>query len=241
MRVPPVSGWTPKVFWSEVCVVSAPGGFDVALDGRRVRTPGKAPLTLPTRACADLVAAEWRAQTGKVDAGSMPFTRTANSAIDKVAFQAVEVAGLLSDYGGTDLMCHRAPGPAALVERQDAAWDPLLDWAATVWAPRLVVTTGVMPVAQPGAALAGLRAEVAALDPFRLAAFHDLVSLSGSLVLGLAVRRGQLAPEAGWSTSRIDEDFQTEAWGDDAEAAAKAALKKAAFLDAAAFLVSLDG
>ncbi len=235
-----MSDWAPKVFWTDVTVTEVPGGFGVALDGRSVKTPGKMPLAMPTRAAAHLVAAEWAAQTGRVDPATMPFTRTANSAIDKVAFRAVEVAGLLSDYGGTDLLCYRAPGPEALTDRQTAAWDPLLDWSEATYGARLAVTTGVMPTAQDPTALDALRAQVECLDPFRLSAFHDLVSLSGSLVVALAVTRGHLTPQDAWTVSRIDEDFQIEAWGADEEAAAKAALKQAAFVQAAQFYGALQ-
>ena len=142
---------------------------------------------------------------------------------------------MLADYGGNDLLCYRAAEPPALVARQAAAWDPLLDWADVTFDAPLVVTTGVMPAGQPAASLARLAAEVAALDPFRLAAFHDLVVLSGSLVLALAVIGGRIGPQEAWAASRIDEIWQAELWGEDAEASAAAARRRAAFLQAHRF------
>ncbi|OYW57962.1 MAG: ATPase, partial [Rhodobacterales bacterium 12-65-15] len=137
--------------------------------------------------------------------------------------------------GGSDLLCYRATGPAALVERQAKAWDPLLDWAAAALNAPLVVTSGLMPVDQPGASLAALGARVGALSPFQLAAFHDLVALSGSLVLGLALTEGKVTAETAWTLSRLDEEWQVELWGADEEATEAAALKWQAFSTADRF------
>jgi chaperone required for assembly of F1-ATPase len=230
-----VSVWTPRRFWTSATTAPVPGGFTVQLDGKPVRTPLKAALVLPTEALALAVAAEWQAVEGKVNPGLMPFTRTANSAIDKVAPQFDAVAEMLAEYGGSDLICYRAEGPEPLIARQAQAWDPLLDWATATLAAPLHPTTGVMHRTQPVASLAALTAAVRALTPFQLAAFHDLVAISGSLVLALAVTRGRLTAEEAWSLSRIDESWQIEEWGEDEEAAEIAALKHAAFLQADRF------
>ena len=230
-----MSGWAAKRFWSGARAEACDDGFTVHLDARPVRTPAKAPLVLPTLALAEAVAAEWEAQSGLVNPATMPFTRTANSAIDKVAPQFDEVVAIVAAYGGTDLLCYRAPGPEPLVARQAASWDPLLDWAATALEAPLRATSGVMHCAQPPASLAALTARVAALTPFQIAAFHDLVALSGSLVLALATTAGRLDAEAAWRLSRIDEDWQAELWGVDDEAAELAALKHAAFAQAYRF------
>lgn len=228
-------GWAAKRFWTEAAAEPCEGGFTVRLDGRPVKTPAKAPLVVPTLAMGQAIAAEWDAQTGKVDPATMPCTRAANSAIDKLSAQQEEVVGMLAAYGETDLLCHRAEGPPALVARQAAAWDPLLDWAAQAFGARLAVGAGVLPVPQDPGALAALHAPVAALTRFELAAFHDLVAISGSLVLGLAVIRGRLTAEAAWAASRIDETWQVEQWGPDEEAAWAEAHRRAAFVQADRF------
>lgn len=230
-----MSAWTPRRFWTTADVVPVEAGFAVQLDGRPVRTPKKALLVLPTEALARAVAAEWQAVDGKVDPAVMPFTRTANSAIDTVVPAFDAVADLLAEYGGSDLLCYRATGPEGLIARQAAAWDPLLDWSATALTAPLTPVTGVMHRAQSPASLAALTAAVRALTPFQLAAFHDLVAISGSLVLALALTRGRLTTDQAWSLSRIDEDWQIEEWGEDWEAAEIVALKHAAFLQADRF------
>jgi chaperone required for assembly of F1-ATPase len=230
-----VNTWAARRFWSTADVVPADGGFAVQLDGRPVRTPKKALLLLPTEALASAVAAEWQAVDGKVNPAVMPFTRTANSAIDTVVPAFDQVADMLAEYGGSDLICYRAEGPEELIARQAAAWDPLVDWAATALHAPLTPVTGVMHQPQPTASLQALTAAVRALTPFQLAAFHDLVSISGSLVLALALTRGRLTVDQAWTLSRIDEAWQIEQWGEDWEAAEIVALKHAAFLQADRF------
>ena len=227
--------WTAKRFWSEATVARDARGWHVLLDNRPVRTPSKASMDLPTEAMAQAVAGEWAAQGEKIAPLTMPVTRSANSAIDRVATQHAEVADMLAAYAETDLLCHRADTPARLQEQQASAWDPLLDWAEARFAARLVPTTGILPAAQPEPALKNLSDAVHGLDAFQLTALHDLVSLSGSLILGLAVAHERLEPAEGWSLSRIDEDWQIAQWGEDEEAAEAAARKFAEFLHAKRF------
>lgn len=230
-----MTAWQPKVFWKTVAVAEAEGGFVVTLDGRQVKTPNKQPLILPSRGLAQLVADEWAAQEGTVKPATMPATRMANSALEKVVPQHAEVADLLAEYGASDLLCYRADGPEPLVDRQAAAWDPLLAWAKAAFGVELAVTAGIMPVPQDPAAVARLSREVHAMAPFHLAAFYDLVSLSGSLIVALAVVHGVRDPETAWDISRIDNIWQAEVWGADEEEAETAAIKRAAFLFAARF------
>lgn len=228
-------GWTFKRFWKDVDIAPVDGGFAVTLDGRRVRTPGKAAMVLPTRAVAQAVAAEWRAQEGVVRPAGMPATRTVNSAIDTVGVHRAAIVDDLAGYGGTDLVCYRAEEPEELRARQAAGWDPLIAWVGQRYGARLNVGTGIVPVEQPPEALAALRAEVARQGDFELAAFHDLVALSGSLVIALAVIDGARSPEEAWDLSRIDEDWQIAQWGADEDAAEMAREKRAAFVHAARF------
>lgn len=227
-----MSGWARKRFWTAASVASAPDGWQVLLDQRPVRTPAKAPLVLPTAGLARAIAAEWQAQGADIAPASMPLTKMANTAIDGVLRHHAQVVDAVVEWGGSDLLCYRAEGPPALAARQAAAWDPLLDWAADTLGARLAVTRGVMPVAQPAAAIDALRQAVAVFDAFRLTALHDLVTISGSLVLGLAVARGRLAAAEAFALSRIDDTWQAEQWGEDAEAAESAA-RRAAAMDAA--------
>ena len=230
-----MSTWTAKRFWKSALVQPVEGGFAVALDTRPVRTPAKAPLVVPTQALAQAIAEEWDAQVETIDPRTMPMTRAANAAIDKVRPQKDEVAALIAEYGETDLLCYRADAPEALVERQKAAWDPWLTWAEKELRAPLRVTGGVIPVAQDEGAVSALAAQVHRLDEFELAALHDLVAMTGSLVLGLAVARGSLSADAAWTLSRIDEDWQIAQWGEDEEAAEHAAIKRTALANAERF------
>jgi chaperone required for assembly of F1-ATPase len=230
-----VTGWAARRFWTDVRVEAAGTGFGIRLDSRPLRTPAKAPLILPTGAMAEAVAAEWRAQGGTVKPLTMPVTRSANAAIDKVATQFAEVAALIAAYGGSDLLCYRAEGPEGLVERQAEGWDPLLAWAGEALDAPLRVTAGVVPVAQPAASLARLAERVGGFGVFELTALHDLVAISGSLILGLAVTAGRLDADAAWQLSRIDETWQAEIWGQDDQALEQARDRHEAIRHAARF------
>lgn len=230
-----MSAWKAKRFWKQATAETCDGGFTVRLDGRTVKTPAKRPLVVPTLAMAQAIAVEWDAQQGAVKPETMPVTRAANSALDKVAEQFDEVADLLIAYGGSDLLCYRATGPEGLVERQAAGWTPLLDWAAQDLSAPLTVTHGIVHVDQPQASLDCLAALVRAYSPFQLAAFHDLVAISGSLILALAVTEAHLSADQAWDLSRIDETWQAELWGVDDEAALLEASKCAALHEAARF------
>lgn len=231
-----MAGWnSAKRFWKNAGISETEGGFAIELDGRALKTPAKTPVVVPTRALAEAIAAEWDAQGEEIDPLSMPVTRCANSALDKVALQHAEVADMLAEYGGTDLLCYRAEGPDALVKRQAEAWDPLLDWANKTYGARLKPVAGVMFQGQDSDALEALRKAVHAMDNFELAAFHDLVCISGSLILGFAAVSDFAPIDELWAHSRLDESWQEEQWGVDEEAEEQAEIKKSAFKNAYLF------
>ncbi|MEM9145583.1 MAG: ATP12 family protein [Pseudomonadota bacterium] len=232
-----------KRFWQAASVVEIEGGcgggyesgYGVRLDDRPLNTPAKRRAIVPQRAVAEAMAAEWQDAPETIDPLAMPVTRAVNVTLDRVIAERAEVAARIAAYGQSDLVCYRADHPQGLVARQAAAWDPLIAWLAMQGAP-LTPVAGIMHVAQPPESLARLAARIEALSPWELTPLHELVSLSGSLAIGLAVAEGELgAPEA-WRRSRIDEDWNIEQWGEDAEAAALAARHEASFLAAARLL-----
>ncbi len=227
-----MSEWKAKRFWKEARIEPLQDGWTVRLDGRPVKTPAKQALVVPTRGMADAIAREWDAQEGAINPHTMPVTKTANAAIDKVMVQHGEVADMLAAYGDSDLLCYRAEAPEELVARQAVQWDPMLDWAAQVLGARLLPRTGVMHQPQEAPALEVLARRTHALSAFELAAFHDLVSLSGSLVLGFAAAKDARPATELWEISRLDELWQEEHWGEDEDATEMARIKRAAFLHA---------
>ena len=224
-----MSEWKMKRFWKEATVSDHANGFAILLDGRPVKTPAKVGLVAPTEPFAQAIADEWMAQDEEIDPTAMPFTRTANAAIDKVRLQHDEVANMLAEYADSDLLCYRAEGPAALIARQAEIWDPYLDWGAETLGARLTPVTGLMHMPQDESALRRLRDLTLQQSEFELAAFHDLVSLSGSIILGFATARDVASPDEIWAASRLDELWQIEQWGADEDAEAVSALKAEAF------------
>ena len=225
-----------KRFWKQARVEQVEGGWLVRLDERPVRTPARRLCVVPVAGMADGIAAEWNAQKERIDPLSMPLTRAASTCLDRVGPEIASVRRTVAGYGGTDLLCYRAPEPAELAARQARAWDPLLDWAAQVFGARLAVGEGVMHIAQPPETVARLAAEVRTLDAWELTALTELTTLTGSLVLALAVLHGRLPPGEAWTLSRIDEQWNIEQWGEDAEAARQIARREADFLAAAQLL-----
>lgn len=219
-----------KRFWDKAEVQALENGFGVALDGRPVKTPLKRPLLLPSHALAAEVAAEWQAVDGKVDFNTMPYTRFAHAALDQAIDEQAEIAAKVALYGESDLLCYRAEAPQELIIRQQKAWDPLLEWSAETLGAPLVVTTGIIHVAQPEASLKTLKSHVQDVDGLRLTALYEWVTISGSLVLGLAVAKGRLSAKTAWELSRVDESWQEDQWGEDDEAVKLAESKKATFL-----------
>ena len=229
-----------KRFWAKADAAKEEGGWSIKLDGRPVRTPARAMLIVPTAALARAIAAEWQECGETVDPRAMPLTGLANAAIDRVAPDPAVFARGLAAYGESDLCCYRADGPKELLERQCASWDALLAWARRRYDVDFATTSGVIHVSQPEATVQRLGHAVAALDPFRLAALSPLVTIGGSLIAGLAVIEGQLSAEQAWDSVSIDERWQIEQWGSDAEAELALENRRREFMAAARLLELLD-
>ena len=219
-----------KRFWDEAHVVEAEGGYTVTLDKRPLKTPMKRPLIVPSKAVATEIAAEWQALEGKVDHATLPYTQFAHAGLDQAIDERKEIATKTALYGETDLLCYRAEAPQELAMRQAKAWDPLLQWCVDDLGAPLLVTKGIVHVAQPEASLQALAAHVQPYQGFALKALYDWVTISGSLVLGLAVAKRRLTAAEGWALSRIDESWQEEQWGVDDEAKKLADSKRDTFL-----------
>ena len=227
-------------FWKEVNVERRGDGWSIHLDGRPIRTPARAELIVPTEALAEAMACEWRSVEEDVDPRVMPLTGLANAAIDRVAPERLAFAGGLARYAEADLACYRAEWPPELVQRQGDAWDSLLAWARRRYDVDFCTTSGLMHVPQPQATIERLAHAVSALDPFRLAGLSPLVTISGSLVAGLAVLEKAIAPDEAWGAVSIDDRWQLEQWGSDPDAEAALENRRSDFFAAARFLELLD-
>ncbi len=225
-----------KRFWTDVTVEPRGGGFGISLDGRAVRTPAREELIVSSERLAAAIAEEWRHIDEEIDPRAMPLTGLANAAIDRVAAEPAVFAADLARYGESDLLCYRADGPQALVDRQSESWDAMLDWARQRYAIDFVRAQGVIHVAQPQSSVTCLAQVVADLAPFQIAGLSPLVTISGSLVAALAVFEGALPPEEVWEAVSVDDRWQVEQWGVDAEGQAMLDARRRDFLAAARFL-----
>ncbi|MDJ0920587.1 MAG: ATP12 family protein [Henriciella sp.] len=217
----------PKRFYKSVAVAPAGDAFTIELDGRPVKTPARAPLQLPTTDLAAALAGEWDSQGETLDMASMTLTKLANVAIDRTPGNRTGMADELAKYAETDVVCYFAEGPTPLRERQQAAWTPWRDWAGKTLNVVLLPVEGIVAAPQPPASLEAVRQHALALDAFSLTGLSWGCGLFGSAVLALAVEQGALPAAEALSLSCVDEDWQIEQWGEDADAAAARAVREA--------------
>ena len=227
-----------KRFYQKAEPAGRAGGYAITLDGKPIKTPGKRDLLVPSGALAAAIAEEWNAQETEVRASTMPLTRLATTAVDRVATQRDAIIRQTANYAATDLVCYRATHPPALAARQQAVWQPLIDWAVLRYDAPLVVTSGVIPKSQSADSLRAFAAAVAEHDDFALTALHVATAACGSLIIALALLEGQLDAQQAFAASQLDESFQIEGWGEDAEQAERRRAL-AADIQAAARFISL--
>lgn len=212
-----------KRFYTDVSVAEAEAGFAVLLDARPMKTPGKRTVVAPNRPLAEAVAEEWRAQEETLSPATMPLARCLNSALDTVAPQPDAAVAQLRHYARSDLLCYRADEPEELAARQKAVWAPHLAWAEARFGVSFAVVAGVMPADQPPGTIETLTEAVAAMDPYRLTGTYVAAGATASVVLGLRLAERAITAEEAWTAASLDEAFQAELWGDDAEAAERRA------------------
>jgi len=235
MRTPAV-----KRFYKAVSVERVADGFSVRLDGKPVKTPSGKPVVLPAERAAGLVAGEFVAQEEKIDPLTMPVTRLVNTAIDGVATDPQAVLEDIMRFSSSDLVCYRAGDPEALVVRQAEAWDPVIDWARSALGARFHLAEGVMHVEQPRETIGAVGVHLRQRDDtFRLAALHVITAITGSALLALALEARAMDAETVWNAAHVDEDWNIEHWGLDAEAAGRRAARKRDMMGAAALIEAL--
>lgn len=232
----------PKRFYKQAAVAEHDGAFAVELDGRVVKTPARQNLSLPTRAAAQLIADEFSAQDKEIDPARMPATRLANTAIDGIVNDPQAVLEDVLRFASSDMLCYRAGSPERLVNRQTELWDPVINWAASHLGARFALAEGVMHVEQPREALGAFSAHLGAFtDPFAIASLHTITTLTGSAILALAVAKGEVSGAEAWELAHVDEDWTIEHWGEDAEAAARRAMREREMIAAVKMLEAVTG
>jgi chaperone required for assembly of F1-ATPase len=213
----------PRRAYEHVTVAPVDGGFAVRLDDKPLKTPGGRPVVVPWQGLAEAIAGEWRAQGPKPNMTGLAMTRIAATALDRLPSRRAGVVDELLAYAETELVCHRAEAPPELVARQQATWQPLLDWVAQQFDAPLTATAGILPKPQPEASLKALRRRLEALDNFSLAGLSVAVASSGSLVIGLALLERRLDAVLAFEASELDATYQIERWGEDSVASQRRA------------------
>ena len=221
-----------KRFYKEVSVADGA----ILLDGKPVKTPARAALTLPTPELAEMVAAEWRAQGEEIDPRTMKLTGLCNAAIDRITPDVAAFVRPLAAYAESDLLCYRADNPAELIARQAEAWDPLLAWARARFDVHFAVTSGIVHAPQPDATIARLGEALGVYDAFHLAGLAPIITIGGSLVTALALAEDEVDPDRAFDLTHLDELWQARRWGEDPLALEARAARKRDFMAAAELL-----
>ena len=216
--------------------VSVTDDLAIALDGRPVKTPLKAPLRLPTRALADAVAAEWAGQGEEIKPATMYLTKLANTAIDRVGIHREAIESEVLDYANSDLVCYRTDRPPDLVALQLRNWNPIVDWARTDLDAPFEVTSGIIHLPQPEAALSAFSMALKSLSDFELSAFYTIMTLTGSAIISMMLARRANTPDAAWTAAHVDEDYQIEHWGEDDEARDRRMARHTEFMTCCRFM-----
>ncbi len=210
-----------KRFWTGTFAVPEDSDFAIRLDSRPLKLPGGKALTVPFRALAEAIAAEWAAVGAHFTPDDLPLTRLATTAQNRVRPQREEIIGQLAAYGMNDLLCYRADGPPGLVEHEAEAWQPWLDWLERRLGIRLLSTPGVMPLEQAPESREVFIACLRQMDEYQLAGLGVIVPALGSLVLALALETGELTPDGACQCASLGELWQETRWGPDDEAATR--------------------
>jgi chaperone required for assembly of F1-ATPase len=227
-----------KRFYANAGVGKADGGFTVTLDGKPIKTPSGRTVIVPVRSLAETIAAEWNAQGELIEPLTMPVTRFANSVVQGVTDNVAAVSDDVAKYFDSDLLFYRAGHPEGLVAREARHWDPVLFWAAETLGAHFMLVEGVMHIRQPESAVAAARGALPG-DPWAIAALHVITTLTGSVLLALALFHGVIEADQAWAAAHVDEDWNAEKWGVDEEVAARKAAKLVDFNAVTAVLKAL--
>ena len=234
-----MTGWKKKRTWVDTKVKPRGLSFEILLDDKFLQTPKKNKVLLPTKKLAQKVAEEWRRQKEIIDPTKMPYTRLVNSALDTVKETFDTIVSDILDYGDTDLVCYRADFPEDLVKLQNKHWDPILVWAKNQFKIEVKTTNGINYKAQDPVQLQKLSREISSYNFFILTGFHNLVTISGSLLIALAVYYRRVSLKRGFDISFLDEDWQRKKWGQDEESIKNRANKFREFQIACRFIKCL--
>ncbi|MEZ5757296.1 MAG: ATP12 family protein [Emcibacteraceae bacterium] len=225
-----------KRFYKQVTVEKENGGYFVLLDGKKVKTPEKSPCLMPTRKMAEAVAKEWDDQDKDIKPATMPIFKLVNTAIDRVGKRREELINEMISFAGSDQLCYRAEAPDTLVELQNSMWNPLLDWLKDQFDIKLKLSTGIIFVEQDRVQLDKFRIIFEKMESFELTALYTMITVTGSVTVGLSLFSGHQSLEQAWEAGHLDENFQASEWGIDEEAERRRSALKTELANADYFL-----
>ena len=228
---------TVNRFYETVSLGEEGGMFCLHLDGKNAKTPKRHLLATKYRPLAEQIVKEWDAITEEINFQAMAFTRLLSTAIDLGSDERDAWENIVVDYLKADLLCHRAELPAALVERQCEVWDPYLSFILKKFGADPSITAGIATVTHPPALLEAFATYLKELSIEALLGVKCAAENSGSAMLAVALFDSFATVDEIFDASRLDEHFQEEKWGVDAEAKAREQILRNEFYSIDRFLL----
>ncbi|WP_306253641.1 ATP12 family chaperone protein [Parvularcula sp. IMCC14364] len=226
----------PRKFFKEASAAHTESGWQVLLDGRPARTPGRNLLATESQQLAQAMAEEWNELTDEINPYLMPLSRCRMVVLDQAQTDAQKWHEIIIDYLCSDLLCYRATHPSDLIDRQEQHWGPFLHWFSEQTGRKLSVTSGIISIAQPAETVESVRKMIIGLDADVLSCLAAATQITGSAVLALSLWKRAEQPQVIFEASRLDEIYQAEKWGIDTEAQENENRLRADFLSIATYL-----
>ena len=202
-----------KKFWTAIKLKKKESKFGILLDQNLLQTPQKKDCLISNIRIAKDLLKEWSSIQDDINFHNMPVTQICFASLDRKGKEKIILLNKLTEYGMTDLLFYRDTSGTELEKLQSKKWDKLLDWIQNKLDLDFKIVNGIMPVEQPKENYNTFFNELEKLDCISLTALSDIVTLSGSLILGLLLLKKKIISKQAWSLAKVDEEWQRTKWG----------------------------
>jgi len=187
---------------------------EVVIDGRVLKTPARKSISLPSKALAMAVAAEWEWQRARrVMPFTMPMTTLVSTAVDQMPSIRGRTIEELLNHFLTDTACCRHEIDRKLLKKQNEVLNPIVHWMEQHVQKPVKMSHNVLEHGQDAETVEAVRRMLLKFNDWELSAVDMLANATKSLVIALAVEQGRLSPMEALHASRVEENFQMEEWG----------------------------
>lgn len=211
-----------KKFWKKIEIrQSSSKKFHLLLDNKKLTTPMKKELVLPSEILVNEVLREWDQNSDNINIDDLVFYGVLSTAIDKVNLKKDAYVNDIIDFIDTDLICYRAESPNDLIALQNKSWNPILLLIEKYIDVKIKVFKGVMPSNQDQKVHTEIKKLISNLSDVQISVLHRITNLIGSIFLSLCILKKDLLKEDAFECSFLDELWQAKNWGHEEDASIK--------------------